>query len=138
MLIHAPYSLLLEVAEGELSALHYQNLSSIWCFLLPLHCLLFSESSVMDKSVRFSFRSATFFLIVFQSFLCIYFKSNFSFVLLLCYLIIFSSKIAKIFNSYQTRESACTLKVFILAHFSVIVLVQGFLFPRVPHLFMLC
>lgn len=40
------------------------------------------------------------------------------------YLFIFSFKIAKTFNSYQTRESACTLHVFILAQFPLVVLVQ--------------
>lgn len=87
LFVHTPYSLLLKLAEGDLPALNSQDLSSIWCFLVPLHCLLlFSESSIMGRSVTFSFRSATFFLIVFQSFLspAFLFKTDFfSFILFL-------------------------------------------------------
>lgn len=129
-----------------MSALHSQNLSSIWCFLVPLHCLLlFSESSIMGRSVTFSFRSATFFLIVFRCFLSPVFLFKTDFFPFFCsftayYLFILSSKIAKIFNSYQTRESACTLKVFILARFPFVVLVQVAvdLFPASGLFSMLC
>lgn len=121
------YPLFFKLAEGDLSALHYQNLSSIWCFLVPLHCLLFSESFVMDRSVMFSFKPATFFLIVFQSFL------SPSFLLKIVFLSLFYSVTSLFlalkcqdFNSYQTRESECTLKVF--SH-NVSSRSNGFLFP---------